>query len=258
MPIFRDHIGREVSMEVYPPQRIVSLVPSQTEWLYDLGLDDQVVGITKFCVHPEHWFRNKPRIGGTKNPKIERILELKPDLVIANKEENRPEDIAELEKYIPVWVSDVKDFESALDMMHQTGVITNRLEKAKQWIQRAQNAAEQLHTSPLKRALYLIWRNPYMTVGTDTYISQMLPYFGYVNALKNVERYPEITASEMVELKPEVILLSSEPFPFSEKHIEELQRDLPGIEIKIVDGEKHSWYGSRLVRTLESLSSSPE
>ena len=258
MPVFRDHIGREISMEEIPPQRIVSLVPSQTEWLYDLGLEQEVVGITKFCVHPEHWFRNKTRIGGTKNPKLDKILELQPDLVIANKEENRPEDIAELEKHVPVWVSDVYDFDSAIDMMKETGRITGRELNAQSWVVRAQNAAKTIENKPRKRAIYIIWRNPYMTVGTDTYISQMLPYFGYENALQNGLRYPEITPEEMMECKPDVILLSSEPFPFAEKHIEELGKELPEIEIKIVDGEKHSWYGSRLVRTLESLSSSPE
>lgn len=251
MPVFRDHIGREISLEEFPPKRIVSLVPSQTEWLYDLGLRDEVVGITKFCVHPERWYRNKPRIGGTKNPKIDRILDLQPDLVIANKEENRREDIEELEKRVPVWVSDVYNFDTALDMMRDTGRITGREESAKSWIKRAQLAADKIDKASLKKALYLIWRNPYMTVGRDTYISNMLPYFGYTNALGQGLRYPEISTAEMAECSPEVILLSSEPFPFAQKHIEELQRELPQTRIEIVDGEKHSWYGSRLVRTLE-------
>lgn len=252
MRVFRDHIGREVKMD-QPAKRIVSLVPSQTELLSDFGLDAQVVGITKFCVHPVQWFKTKKRIGGTKNPKIERILELKPDLVIANKEENRREDILELSRYVPVWVSDVTDFESALDMIKQVGLLTGRENEADHLIHRAKVAVAACPAENLKKAVYLIWKNPYISIGGDTFISKMLPYFGYENSLQHKARYPEVSISEISDLQPEIILLSSEPFPFNEKHKEELRNELPGIPLKIVDGEKHSWYGSRMVRTLEEL-----
>ncbi len=118
MPIFTDQTGREVSIPSHP-QRIISLVPSQTELLFDLGLEEQVAGITKFCVHPEKWFRSKTRIGGTKNIKSALIHQLQPDLIIANKEENVKEQVEELAAHYPVWVSDIHDLQSALDMIRR-------------------------------------------------------------------------------------------------------------------------------------------
>lgn len=237
-----------------PPQRIISLVPSQTELLYDLGLDEKVVGITKFCIHPEEWFRAKTRVGGTKDIKKEIIDKLQPDLIIANKEENVKEQVEELAKDYPVWVSDIHDLESALQMIEDVGTLTNKKIKSKEItavIKQAffQIANVQPKTQNTKlKTCYLIWRNPYMTVGSDTFIHDMLDRCGLENIFLNKIRYPETTVEELNDAGCELLLLSSEPYPFKQKHIDELQEQLPGCKIMLVDGEMFSWYGSRLMK----------
>ncbi len=236
-----------------PPQRIVSLVPSQTELLYDLGLDERVVGITKFCIHPEEWFRTKTRVGGTKDIKREIIDQLKPDLIIANKEENVKEQVEELAKDYPVWVTDVNDLESALQMIMDVFSLTRKtqagqiIHSIKLGFIDLQNTLQKIQTRKLKTA-YLIWRNPYMTVGGDTFIHDMLDRCGLNNIFHNKKRYPSITVEELKDAGCELLLLSSEPYPFKQKHIDELQEQLPGCKIMLVDGEMFSWYGSRLMK----------
>ncbi|MFM1876679.1 MAG: hypothetical protein RL266_2416 [Bacteroidota bacterium] len=241
--ILIDQLGRKVKT-TWPLQRIVSLVPSQTELLFELGLEQRVVGITKFCVHPNEWFKNKTRVGGTKHIHFHTIRELDPDLIIANKEENNQEDIEALEKDFPVWVSDVNDLDSALEMIRSIAQITDS--DASQLISEIDSGFDEL--KPLnssKRVLYLIWKNPYMAAGSDTFITDMLQRCGFENVVSD-SRYPQLTDQQIVDLNPEVILLSSEPFPFKEKHINELQELLPNATILLVDGEMFSWYGSRL------------
>jgi ABC-type Fe3+-hydroxamate transport system substrate-binding protein len=229
------------------PQRIISIVPSQTELLADLGLGDRVVGITKFCVHPTEWFREKTRVGGTKTVNIAKALALHPDLIIANKEENDREQVEALSKYCPVYTSDVKTLEDALEMIGQVGKLTGTEEKAADLSQRIQ-AHFFLPDISLKRAAYLIWRKPYMVAGGDTFIHDMLPYAGFSNVFGDKKRYPECNALELAEANPEYILLSSEPFPFKEKHVAELAEICPNAVIQMVDGEMYSWYGSRLLQ----------
>lgn len=226
------------------PNRVVSLVPSQTELLFELGLEDRVVGITKFCIHPDEWFITKTRIGGTKNLHFDVIRELNPDLIIANKEENTREDIEALEKDFPVWVSDVNDLDSALQMIESISEITDS--DASLLINKiATGFAELQPLNSSKRVLYLIWKNPFMAAGSDTFINDMLERCGFENVVSET-RYPELTEQQIIDLNPEVILLSSEPFPFKEAHIKEFQELLPNATIKLVDGEMFSWYGSRL------------
>ncbi|MGQ0739552.1 MAG: ABC transporter substrate-binding protein [Bacteroidota bacterium] len=250
MPVFTDQTGRTV--HITSAQRIISFVPSQTELLYDLGLNDEIIGITKFCVHPEEWFRSKARVGGTKQVKMDIIHQLKPDLIIASKEENVKEQIEELEKHYPVWVSDVNNLEDAYEMMEQIGIITNKEKTAKQIITRIKDNFARLLT-PNSRpdryrvpTAYLIWQNPYMTAGGDTFIHSMLDAAGFENIFKNKTRYPEVSIGELGTMNCDLLLLSSEPFPFKQKHIDELQPYLPGAKILLVDGEMFSWYGSRL------------
>jgi ABC-type Fe3+-hydroxamate transport system substrate-binding protein len=239
----KDQVGRTVVVPKYP-KRIVSLVPSQTELLFDLGLVERVVGITKFCVHPEEWFRTKSRIGGTKQLDFEAILALNPDLIIANKEENNKEDIERLEKNFPVWVSDVNDLDSALEMIRLIAELTKT--DSSKLTQEIQSGFSQLMPiQPQKKTLYLIWKNPYMASGNDTFINDLMQRCGLENMVTD-NRYPELDETEIARLNPEVILLSSEPFPFKNKHIQELQNLLPNATIKLVDGEMFSWYGSRL------------
>lgn len=251
---FRDMMGREVEIN-YPPRRIVSLVPSQTELLYDLGLDETVQGITKFCVHPDSWFRNKTRVGGTKQLHIDKIKELKPDLIIANKEENLEEQVMELAKDYPVWISDIGDIEEGLDMIRAVGELVDKEEKANSIARDIATGFELLQQAEeKKRVLYFIWREPWMSVGGDTFISNVIETIGWENVLKEQKRYPEIVLEEVAIYKPDLVLLSSEPYPFKEKHIAEVQAAIPHAEVLLVDGEMFSWYGSRMLKAIPYFS----
>ena len=249
MPLFTDQTGREVNITT-PPKRIVSLVPSQTELLFHLGLEEEVAGITKFCVHPEQWFRSKTRIGGTKAIKPDIIHQLQPDLIIANKEENVKEQVEALAAQYPVWVSDIHDLESSLDMIRHVGDITFRASAARTLADSiAAKFAELTAALPEKEPVptaYLIWRDPWMTVGGDTFISNMLSRCNLTNVFGQSKRYPAISIGELQASECKLLLLSSEPYPFRQKHLEELQAELPHTRILLVDGEMFSWYGSRL------------
>ncbi len=250
MPVFTDQLQRQIYLQEFP-ERIVSLVPSVTELLFDLELNKEVVGITKFCVRPESWFKTKTKVGGTKNIKSDIIASLKPQLIIANKEENVKEQVEALENIAPVFTTDVNDLTSALQMIEMIGAVTNRSNKAQSIIQkikdefgklRAQLSGEGLGM----RACYLIWRKPYMTIGGDTFINNMLEQCGFKNVFTDYKRYPEITIAQLSTINCQLIMLSSEPYPFKQKHIYELQSFLPSAKIILVDGEMFSWYGSRL------------
>lgn len=233
--------------KINSPLRIVSVVPSQTELLYTLGLDDEVVGITKFCVHPNLWYKNKTRVGGTKTLNIEQIKNLHPTLILANKEENVKEQIEALRDICPVYVSDICTFDDALLMMDVVGQMTNKHEMARELIEqlRFQSTLYQQKIDT-RSVLYLIWQKPYMAAGTNTFIHSMLKLGGWKNCVA-LSRYPELTEEQITTLKPELVFLSSEPFPFKQKHINQLQTLLPEAKIILVDGELFSWYGSRLL-----------
>ncbi len=249
---FTDQMNRRITLE-HPPKRIISLVPSQTELLHDLGLEKEVVGITKFCVHPESWFRNKTRVGGTKQVKPGIIEQLQPDLIIGNKEENEQSQIEALSERYPIWMSDIQTVPDALHMIESLGSIVGKEEPAKQLAQRIRadfDAWKLEHPSPTLRAVYFIWRKPYMVAASDTFIDELLQLAGFENMFAVQSRYPEIDLDELTTAAPEVILLSSEPYPFKEKHFEEFKRVCPTAVIKIVDGELFSWYGSRLLQSV--------
>ncbi len=244
MNLFTDHLGNIISLS-QTPKRIISLVPSQTELLYDLGLKEEVVGITKFCVHPEEWFRTKTRIGGTKKINFEKIDELRPDLIIANKEENDEQQIKELQKKYPVWISNIQTIDDAFDMMRCIGIIVKRKTETERLITEIKIGLK-TQDKRQKTALYFIWKEPYMIAGGDTFINEMMKLAGFKNAAENLSRYPALEKSEILNLKSEILLLSSEPFPFKEKHLVEMQEDFPDSKIILVDGEMFSWYGSRM------------
>jgi ABC-type Fe3+-hydroxamate transport system substrate-binding protein len=247
MSAFVDQTGRTVFL-VEPPQRIISLVPSQTELLAGLGLREEVIGITKFCIHPADWFRTKRRIGGTKLLNMELIRLLQPDLIIANKEENLKEHVEELASEFPVWVSDLHTLEGAYQMIREIGSITWKTAAASKLIAQIKAGFAQLTPPPQKpKAAYLIWKAPYMTAGNDTFIHTMLDIAGYENAFAGKTRYPVVTISDLQNSQCEYLFLSSEPYPFRQKHIDELQPLLPDTTIILVDGEMFSWYGSRLL-----------
>jgi len=248
MSLFIDQLNRTIELKK-TPERIISVVPSQTELLYDLGLEKEVVGITKFCVHPQIWFKTKQRVGGTKTLNIQKIKSLQPDLIIANKEENIKEQIEELAKDFPVWISDVTTLENAYSMMNAIGKLTGREEKAETIVTRIKTNFSQLQTSNHKpQTAYLIWKEPYMTVGRDTFIHAILSQAGFDNIFQNKTRYPEVTVEDLLIAGCQLLLLSSEPYPFKQKHIDELQQQLPQTKIILADGEMFSWYGSRLLQ----------
>jgi ABC-type Fe3+-hydroxamate transport system substrate-binding protein len=248
MALYVDQLRRTIEL-AHTPKRIISVVPSQTELLFDLGLDEEVIGITKFCVHPAHWFKTKTRIGGTKQLNIEKIKALRPDLIIANKEENVRQQIEELAKDFPVWISDINDLRGALDMITSIGAITSKENVAKHIIDEINKGFAPLQTTNHKlQTCYLIWKDPYMTIGGDTFINDILNRAGFQNSFAYQKRYPEVTITDLQTAGCQLLLLSSEPFPFKQKHIDELQPLLPDTKIILVDGELFSWYGSRLLK----------
>jgi ABC-type Fe3+-hydroxamate transport system substrate-binding protein len=252
MAVYTDQLGRIIELD-HLPIRIMSVVPSQTELLYTLGLNEEVIGITKFCVHPKQWFRNKIKIGGTKQLDIGKIKNLQPDLIIANKEENTKEQIEELADNFPVWISDVNRLQDALHMILSIGGIVGRKKESLDMVNSVQKKFSSLVSilNTKIKTCYLIWREPYMTVGGDTFINDMLMQAGFQNVFAERIRYPELTVNQIVSSGCKLLMLSSEPYPFKEKHITELQTKLPGIKIILVDGEFFSWYGSRLLQAPE-------
>ncbi|WP_324671801.1 helical backbone metal receptor [Hymenobacter sp. GOD-10R] len=241
-----DQLGRRVVVP-YPPQRIVSLVPSQTELLFDLGIGARVVGVTKFCIHPSEARQQAAVVGGTKNFDFEKIAALQPDLILGNKEENYQEGIEQLAEQYPVWLSDISTLEEALRMIRQVGILTATQIKAEALEQGIAESFATLGpvTLPISAA-YFIWRKPFMVAASGTFIDDMLRRTGFINAFAEQSRYPEISLAQLAQAAPQVIFLSSEPYPFKEKHIAEFTEVCSSATIRIVDGELFSWYGSRL------------
>lgn len=239
-------MNRTIRLEKFP-ERIVSLVPSQTELLFDLGLGDQVVGITKFCIHPNEWYKSKRRVGGTKNLHLDIIENLKPDLIIGNKEENSQADIDALEKKYPVYMSDIFTIEDALQMISDVGDLTGTELIAKKITQVVKRDLDS-YVPQNKNVLYLIWAEPFMAAGENTFIGDVIRRIGLKNCIKDsTARYPELSLDQIAELNPDLIFLSSEPFPFNESHAEKISDVYKG-SIEFVDGELFSWYGSRMMK----------
>lgn len=244
MSFFTDQMNRTIGIPDRP-QRIISLVPSQTELLVYLGLEDRLVGITKFCVHTKGLRKEKTIIGGTKNFDFDKIDSLNSDLIIGNKEENYKEGIERLAEKYPVWMSDIYTLEDAFQMMLGIGEVTGTSDKAIALVQKVKDEMDFI--LPNKgTSVYLIWKDPLMVAGKDTFINNMLERAGFENMVSK-PRYPELTLVELKELAPDYLLLSSEPFPFKQKHLNEFAALLPQSKILLVDGEMFSWYGSRLM-----------
>jgi ABC-type Fe3+-hydroxamate transport system substrate-binding protein len=243
---FLDQMGNLVTIN-YPPRRIVSLVPSQTELLSDLNLDEEVVGITKFCIHPKAWLSPKKITGGTKNFNFDVIAALEPDLIIGNKEENYEEGINLLKQRFPVWLSDITTLEDSLAMITSLGEVTDRKLQSENIVAAIVDSFSKLRRKRNATVLYLIWKNPWMAVGRGTFIDAMLDRVGLQNVVPEF-RYPEVSEDYIKAMNPEYIFLSSEPYPFQEKHVQEICEMLPSAKIMLVDGEMFSWYGSRLIK----------
>ncbi|AZQ43936.1 helical backbone metal receptor [Nonlabens ponticola] len=237
-----------------PAQRIVSLVPSQTELLFDLGLEDRIVGITRFCVHPARALETKTVVGGTKKVIQKRIKELQPDLIICNKEENTCEMVTRCQQIGPTYVSDIKTLQDSLYMIADIGKLTGTSDKATHLIKEISTAFDHLNSFKELRALYLIWKNPYMSIGHDTFIHDMMSHAGLDNVLIYQTRYPTLTIQQIVDLAPQVILFSSEPYNFKEVDMQDIvlafaKADKSQPNCILVDGELFAWYGSRLLKS---------
>lgn len=240
-------MNRVVTLPV-PPKRIVSLVPSQTELLFALGLREEIVGVTNYCIHPAEEVMQKTKVGGTKNFDVEAIQRLNPDLVIGNKEENEESGINTLNQSFPVWMSDIFTLEDAVDMILRIGALVGKESEAESIVLNIERGFSALPTSRNhpKTAAYFIWRKPYMVAASSTFIDDMLKRAGFHNVFGSLSRYPEITSEQLKQAQPDYIFLSSEPYPFKEKHLQEFQNICPDTAILVVDGELFSWYGSRL------------
>lgn len=227
--------------------RIVSLVPSITELLYHLGLDQATVGITKFCVHPQQWYHNKQRVGGTKSITVKA---LHPTLVIAGKEENVKEQVEALATFSEILLTDVGNFEEALQMIRNIGGLTNTADAALRLAGDIQDQFERASTCQPRpaTAAYLIWKDPWMTVGGDTFINAMMEKAGFENIAAGLSRYPQLSIQHLKDAQPRYIFLSSEPYPFKLQDQVFLQQQLPLSKVSLVDGEMFSWYGSRMLQ----------
>jgi ABC-type Fe3+-hydroxamate transport system substrate-binding protein len=228
----------------------VSLVPSTTETVFALSAGDRIVGVTRFCVHPPEARKRARVIGGTKSPDLDRILALEPDLVLANQEENRQEDVEKLKERVPVLVAYPRDVSQALSDIRGLGARLGVAEQAESVVSQIERARLSLRESRPFRYLYFVWRRPYMVAGEGTFIASFLGEAGGINAAPAGRgRYPEVDAAFIESSGADVLLLSSEPFPFREEHAAELGSALGRrFEKRIlpVDGELLSWHGARL------------
>lgn len=242
------------------PKRIVSLVPSQTELLCDLGLEDKIVGITKFCVHPYRLKSIKMIVGGTKKVNYEKVAALQPDIIIANKEENTLEIVTELQKISQVWVTDIITVEDNFRMISDFGQLFNCRTESQKWNDKIRFALNDFQKfiadKPMRKAAYFIWKNPYMAAGSDNFINEMLKLNRFTNIYDGnprvAGRYPEVIIQKMrIQGDPEIVFLSSEPYPFKDEDAFEIGRHTHHAKVVFVDGEMFSWYGSRLLKAFD-------
>lgn len=250
-----DARGAAISL-AHPPRRIISLVPSTTESVHTLGAGGHVVGVTRYCVLPPDAQEKASLVGGTKSPRIDVIRSLKPDLILCNKEENREQDVRELDTVAPVYVAFPRDLTTAFEELRKLGALLHRDDSARNLVDKLERARAALIQESRTRApfrfLYLIWQKPYMAVGTSTFIDAFIREAGGRNVVgPKAGRYPQLTVAEIEGLHPDVVLFSSEPFPFETRHATEFlsatnkPSNLTG-RILLVDGQLLSWHGSRL------------
>lgn len=226
-------------------RRVVSLVPSLTELLAALGLDDEVVGLTRFCVRPDGWTARKTVVGGTKTVNVARVRGLAPDLVVANREENERADVEAIVAFAPVLVTHIATRADALAAIREIGRAVGRTARADALADEIEAAFGALPAFAPLRAAYLIWRDPWMTVGADTFIHDVMAAAGLVNVFAERTRYPAVSAGDVRASAPDVVLLSSEPYPFAERHVAEAEAAF-GAPAVLADGEAFSWYGARM------------
>lgn len=251
---FTDQLNNTFELNEFP-KRIISIVPSQSELMWELGLKDEIIGITKFCIHPKVLHNTITHVGGTKTLNLDKIRALNPDIIIGNKEENDKTQIETLQKEFKVWMSDIYTLSDSLSMIKSLGQLVGKKEQAIKLSNILKNSFLNLKKCN-KTVLYFIWNTPYMVAGKATFIGNILDQMGLINCISDKDsRYPCLTIETIVELNPEIIFLSTEPFPFNNNHIEELKIKLPNTHIMLVDGELFSWYGSRLTHSVVYLNS---
>ncbi len=257
-----DALGREFVFAA-PPRRVVSLVPSWSELLFALGAADALVGVTDFCVHPAEGVGSKRRIGGTKNPDIAAIEALRPELVIANKEENRRRDVERLEAAgVRVFVTYARTVPEAVTEMRALGRIVGRAAEAERSAAEVETALAELAAAPPRRrprVAALVWRDPLMAVGGDTFANDLLERAGGENPFASAAagRYPRLERRELEAAAPDVLLLPTEPYRFEERdRLEFLELDCPAARsgrVHLLEGELLSWYGPRMARALRTI-----
>ncbi|NLP58055.1 ABC transporter substrate-binding protein [Lutibacter sp. B1] len=255
MKTFKDQLGREISLK-NTPKRIISLVPSQTELLCDLALENELVGITTFCVHPYHLKSTKAIVGGTKKVDFEKIIALKPDFILCNKEENTYDFLPKLEQIAPTYFSDVNSIDDSLQLIKDLGTILNRRTESTNLIQKLEyklnNFKEFIKDKETKKVAYFIWFKPWMVTGNDTYINEILKLNKFENIYANMSRYPKVEIDKIRhEGDPDIIILSSEPFHFKDEHAIEIATFTNRSITVFGDGQMFSWYGSRLLLALD-------
>ncbi len=241
---FRDQMGNTIVLPEYP-KRIISLVPSLTELLFDLGLDEEIIGVTDFCISPENKVKNRVKIGGPKHFDFQIIDTLKPDLMIGNMEENYQAGILRLQKKYPVWMSDITTLMDMLEAISGIGAVTGRMDEADRINREISGRMDRLPRFKPLKAAYLIWKDPLMAAGGNTFINEMMKRCGFINIFSNLNRYPVIQINELSDA--EIIVLSSEPYPFSTSDREYFMQEFPRIDVVIVDATMFSWYGSHIL-----------
>ena len=256
--IFTDQLNRRIQFNK-TPKRIVSLVPSLTELLVDLGLEDSIVGVTKFCVHPKHLRLSKIMVGGTKQINIQKIIGLQPDIVLCNKEENTKEIVEALEFISSIHISDIKNLHDCYELIHMYGQLFKVEDSASALINVIKNERNQFQNSikqqSKQKVVYFIWKKPWMIAGSGTFIHHMIKEAGFENVFESKERYPKIVLSHPKLKDADRLLLSSEPYPFKQDDVLALKSEFPKASIEIVDGELFSWYGSRLLKSFKYFES---
>lgn len=247
-----DQLNRALAIK-QTPKRIISLVPSQTELLCDLGLELSIVGVTKFCVHPTHIKSKAVVVGGTKEIHVDKIKVLQPDIILCNKEENTKAVVEMCEPVCVVHVSDIFTLIDSLELIKQYGVIFNVENKAAELINVINAESSDFQNFILDKkslmVVYFIWRNPWMVAANNTFINHLLEFNKFENYYQFDERYPEIELEVNEDIN--LVMLSSEPYPFKEVHKIELKKFYPNAKLELVDGEMFSWYGSRLTKAFK-------
>ncbi len=234
-------------------QRIVCLVPSLTELLVDLEVGERLIGRTRFCIHPENKVGDIQIIGGTKTPNTKKILGLEPDLIIANHEENRKEDIEKLQEHVKVLVTEIDAIAEVISAIREIGRLVDKEDKAQQIVSEIKSLLDHKPDVESLSTAYFIWKDPWMVAAAETYIDSVLQHYNLKNVYENQTRYPEIELEELKKRNPKLILLSSEPYPFKEKHLQEIENLCPNAKVELINGEWFSWYGSGMIKAFENL-----